>query len=385
MSSFCRGGLAAGVLRRKFHSSILFLVVLHAVSSIAQSVEEISASPVSLTATVSMGEFFFNPDPVTINVGDTVQWTNNGNQPHTTTGPGALWTSGLLPIGGTFSRTFNSAGTFPYICAVIGHAAAGMTGTIIVAAVADPNNTLPTAFIGSPNFYATFLSTDSIGFSGSGDDAQDGNLIGASLVWGSNIDGPIGTGESFTASLSAGSHTIILTVTDSNGASGDAIVIINVTAPTGGEGGGGDAVPTLVPTAGPTPLPAAAPTLVPTAGPTPLPTAVPTPLPTVVPSAVPTTVPTPESTTIPSGGGGGTGATVTPVPTADETPAPAPTPAPPASGATPVPASPPTPGDGGDSSALPAAGIAGIIAAVVATVSALISYDIWRRRGRFNQ
>ena len=402
MRSFCRGGPAAGLLRRKLHRLILFLVALLAVSIIAQSVEEISASPASRAATVSIGEFLFNPDPVTIIPGDTVQWDNDGGIQHTATADGGAWNSGLLAPGGSFSQTFNSPGIFPYICTVPGHAALGMVGTIIVVAVNDGNNTLPTAFIGSPNFYETFLTTDSIGFNGAGNDAEDGTLIGASLVWSSNINGPIGKGDSFTASLSPGIHTITLTVTDSNGATGDAIRIINVTAPTGdggSEGDGGGVIPTAeptavstavptthVPTLEPNVVPTAEPTTVATPEPTVVPTVVPTPEPSVVPTDVPTTAPTPEPTDIPStgvgGGGGGTRVTVTPAPNVAATPAPAPTPVPVSPGETPVPASPPIPGGGGDGSALPAGATAGIIVAVVAAVSALIYYDVRRRRGR---
>ena len=47
---------------------------------------------------------------------------------------------------------------------------------MIVAAVVSGTNTVPTAFIGRPNFYATFLPTNGIVFSGLGTDAQDGQL-----------------------------------------------------------------------------------------------------------------------------------------------------------------------------------------------------------------
>ena len=128
-----------------------------------------------------------------------------------------------------------------------------VTITIKPAVAAPPVNAAPTAFIASPAFYTKFQTTDSIKFSGLGDDPEDGNLIGDSLVWTSNIDGFIDTGESCTHSLSAGTHTITLTVTDDDGAVGDAIVMINVDAPASvGNGGKGEAA-TPTPTPPPTP------------------------------------------------------------------------------------------------------------------------------------
>ena len=243
--------------------------------------------------------------------------------------------------------------------------------------VIAPANTPPTATITSPAFFATFLTTDGIAFNGSGNDTEDGNLVGASLVWTSSTDGLIGTGTSVTRSLSAGGHTITLTATDSDGAEGTAIRTISVNSV---GGGGGGITPPPTPTPGPEPVGTPAPTPGPdvpgtgggggsgstggTVG-----TATPTPNPTPV-VAEPTVTPTP---------------TAMPVPAPDTTPVPEPTPEPPAPGATPVPAPQPEPSDGGGGgSALPAGGIAGIILAVVAAMAAAIYYDV-RRRYRLDE
>ncbi len=56
----------------------------------------------------------------------------------------------------------------------------------------------------------------------------------SSLIWTSSIDGEIGTGTSFSRSdLSVGTHTITLTVTDSQGATGTDSVSITIN-PSGG-------------------------------------------------------------------------------------------------------------------------------------------------------
>jgi len=94
------------------------------------------------------------------------------------------------------------------------------------------SNTDPTATITSPSDGSTYNEGDTITFSGTGSDAEDGILTGSSLVWTSSIDGQIGTGESFTKNeLSAGTHTITLTATDSESAIGSDTVSITVFAP----------------------------------------------------------------------------------------------------------------------------------------------------------
>nr|MDQ3936155.1 cupredoxin family copper-binding protein [Actinomycetota bacterium] len=66
------------------------------------------------STTVSIRDFSFAPRSVTIDVGDTVTWRNNGEEPHTATGSG--FDTGTLHSGQSGSHTFSSAGTFSYKC-----------------------------------------------------------------------------------------------------------------------------------------------------------------------------------------------------------------------------------------------------------------------------
>jgi serine protease len=95
-------------------------------------------------------------------------------------------------------------------------------------------NNPPSVSITSPSNGASFASGTSISFSGSASDTEDGNLT-SSLVWVSSLDGQIGTGGSFSAVLSDGTHTITASVTDSGGSSASDSVSITV-----GGGGGSD-------------------------------------------------------------------------------------------------------------------------------------------------
>jgi plastocyanin len=76
----------------------------------------------------------FIPNPVTIAVGETVTWDNNDTAAHTATGgsaadgPSGVFDSSLIMAGGSYSFTFDTAGTYPYHCMV--HP--WMQGTIIV-------------------------------------------------------------------------------------------------------------------------------------------------------------------------------------------------------------------------------------------------------------
>ena len=68
---------------------------------------------------VSIRDFTFTPASVTVKVGTTVRWTNNGPSAHTTTSDMGVWNSGLLsPNAGTFEMTFSTTGTFPYHCSI---------------------------------------------------------------------------------------------------------------------------------------------------------------------------------------------------------------------------------------------------------------------------
>ena len=89
----------------------------------------------------------FIPDPVTIAVGETVTWANTDTAAHTATGgsaadgPSGVFDSSLIMAGGSYSFTFDTAGTYPYHCQV--HP--WMAGTIIVggSSTSTPADTVP--------------------------------------------------------------------------------------------------------------------------------------------------------------------------------------------------------------------------------------------------
>ena len=80
--------------------------------------------------TISITEYTFSPDTMTVKVGTTVTWVNNGTIQHTTTSDSTgKWNSGLLSppsggggyggsAGGSFQFTFRHAGIYGYHCTV---------------------------------------------------------------------------------------------------------------------------------------------------------------------------------------------------------------------------------------------------------------------------
>ncbi len=76
---------------------------------------------------VSIDNFSFGPQALTLKVGDTVTWTNRDDIPHTVVSAGRF-RSKTLDTDETFSFTFTSPGDYPYFCSLHPH----MTGTIKV-------------------------------------------------------------------------------------------------------------------------------------------------------------------------------------------------------------------------------------------------------------
>lgn len=80
---------------------------------------------------VTIEGFLFVPETIVIPVGTTVVWTNRESGiNHTSTADDGSWDSGVLTPGQSFSHTFESAGTFPYHCAIHPQ----MHGTVMVSA-----------------------------------------------------------------------------------------------------------------------------------------------------------------------------------------------------------------------------------------------------------
>ncbi len=83
---------------------------------------------------VSMKDFEFDPAAITVPVGATVTWTNDGVQQHSATAVDGSFDTGLYGSGESASVTFDTAGTFAYYCQLHGtpDGTGGMVGTVTV-------------------------------------------------------------------------------------------------------------------------------------------------------------------------------------------------------------------------------------------------------------
>ena len=108
-----------------------------------EDVPSMTSGPQTLTVTNPAGTSVpgceetnecFIPNPISINAGDTVSWSNDDTAAHTVTsgtpagGPDGTFDSSLLMAGKSFEVTFDNPGTYDYFCMV--HP--WMTGQVIV-------------------------------------------------------------------------------------------------------------------------------------------------------------------------------------------------------------------------------------------------------------
>jgi plastocyanin len=189
------------------------------------------------TTNVTVGDYYFSPQTVAITVGDTVRWTwaDSGFYSHTTTGPGvpALWSSPAAALNGTtFSYTFSSSGSFPYVCIYHG-TFYGMVGTVNVQPATA--NLPPTVAITGPSGGANFSAPWAGTIHATASDPDD-TVASVDFFAGANHLGTVinpASSLTFTVpNLAAGDYTITAVATDSRGAtSTSAGVAIHVLSP----------------------------------------------------------------------------------------------------------------------------------------------------------
>jgi plastocyanin len=96
---------------------------------------------------VTIKSYAYDPNPFTVQVGDTVVWTNEDSAPHTVTsasGPTKL-DSPEFGKGGSWSFTASRPGTYRYYCAVHPDMKASFTVLAAAAPSPTPPSSTPTA------------------------------------------------------------------------------------------------------------------------------------------------------------------------------------------------------------------------------------------------
>jgi plastocyanin len=135
------------------------------------------------TAPVSIIDFAFTPNSITVPVGTTVAWTNMGTRSHTVTENTGSFDSGtILPEAQSFHQ-FTVPGTYPYHCSI--HTS--MVGTVIVTPPLDttapsiPTNLSGTTISSSQINLTWTASTDDVGVTGY-KIFRNGTQVGASTT-----------------------------------------------------------------------------------------------------------------------------------------------------------------------------------------------------------
>lgn len=77
---------------------------------------------------VSIDNFSFGPQTLTVSAGTTVTWTNRDDIPHTVVSTDGVFKSKVRDTDEKFSYTFDKAGTYTYYCSI--HPK--MTGQVVV-------------------------------------------------------------------------------------------------------------------------------------------------------------------------------------------------------------------------------------------------------------
>lgn len=165
------------------------------------------------TVKVDIANFAFSPDAVTINVGDTVTWTQRDFIGHTVTSDTGLWNSPLLSSGQTFSFTFSNAGTFGYHCTPHPF----MVGTVTVKST---SNASPTVNITGPTNNAVVTAPFSGKLQATAADS-DGTVASVKFFLGGNSVGKTTSApfEISVSNLAAGQYNVTAKATDNGGAS----------------------------------------------------------------------------------------------------------------------------------------------------------------------
>ena len=140
----------ASAAARKRQSRFLILFAIFAAAIAVAAMLTMLPEPAKAASTPTVIKMadkqpFYTPEKVSIKVGDTVQWVNNGQTVHsvsttvataqnpkdTSMPKGAqAFDSGFIPPGGDFSYTFTVPGTYKYFC--LPHEKAGMVGFVVV-------------------------------------------------------------------------------------------------------------------------------------------------------------------------------------------------------------------------------------------------------------
>ena len=186
------------------------------------------------TNTVVIGNYFFNPTNLTINVGDTVRWTNavanstSGTHDVTRTNQPFTWASpDMTASSRVYFLTFSTAGAFPYFCnrhvyaSLLQNRHPEQTGTVSVVSIALP----PAVSLTNPSDNFKYLAPANILLQASASD--DGAVTNVQFFSGPALLGSAATAPfAFTLNnAAAGIYSFTARAQDNSGLSATSTVV----------------------------------------------------------------------------------------------------------------------------------------------------------------
>lgn len=126
-------------------SFILVLLLSAGFGLILHSISPLQASTILDTHFVTVQDFSFTPDEISIDIGDIVQWDNMQGFHNVVADDGSFTSGPPASAPWTYSRTFDTPGTFAYYCQIHGAPGGiGMSGQIIVSGSTPTPTNSPT-------------------------------------------------------------------------------------------------------------------------------------------------------------------------------------------------------------------------------------------------
>ena len=105
----------------------VLLVLAFATIAVAQEQQGQETTTQGDVVRVAIRDNYFDPADITVAPGTTVEWVNEGQNPHNVTADNGLFASGLLYPGESYWVTFDGSGTVTY------HCSPQMSGSVTVA------------------------------------------------------------------------------------------------------------------------------------------------------------------------------------------------------------------------------------------------------------
>ena len=114
----------------KVAATALLLAVVFTDSGAESASPAASGESATQVVVVKIGNFTYEPQTLKVKAGTQIKWVNEDDVPHTVTGSqaGSPLHSSALDTDDSYTVTVDSAGTYPYFCAIHPH----MVGTLIV-------------------------------------------------------------------------------------------------------------------------------------------------------------------------------------------------------------------------------------------------------------